>query len=395
MDEAAEEKLRKNAIRLHLKGESPGEICRMLERSRNWFYEWKERFDSGDADWFKSRDRAPGTVANKTPETVETQVLAVRKRLESSRFSQVGAFSIQWEMKRLGMKPPPTWTIDRILKRHDAVREKKAYQPKNKAYPDTIANFSESIQQADLLGPRHIKKDGRFYSMNVLDLETHMAAVSPRRTKGDEDVAAGLLHAWKTIGKPDFVQMDNELSFHGSYRHPRSLGLVLRLCLALGVQVIFIPVGEPWRNGVIERFQQIFDKSFFRRQFFTSYAHLKREAGKFERFFNRNHRTSTLDGKTPMEFVASEKILIRRLDKSVSLKETDLSLADGFIHLIRFIRSDRKLDVFGEKFKMPKDVQYEYVIATIGTEDHGLQVRFDGQLVRSFEYRMPVEYNRF
>lgn len=80
----------------------------------------------------------------------------------------------------------------------------------------------------------------------------------------------GLLYVWKNIGKPDFIQFDNELSFRGSNLYPNSLGLVIRMCLALRVQVIFIPAGEPWRNGVVEKFQDVFDKMFYHKQFFTT-----------------------------------------------------------------------------------------------------------------------------
>lgn len=395
MDAMNEGKIRQEAIRLHLSGKSATEVCRQLGRSRDWFYKWKSRFDTGEAEWFKDHSRSPHTVANKTSAETEKQVVAIRSRLENSLYSHVGAFTIQWEMKKLGLAPLPTWTINRILKRHNAVREKQRYVPKNKSYPDVKAIFSDSIQQADLVGPRYIKKDGRFYSMNVMDLETHMAAVHPCRTKSGEDMANGLLHAWKKIGKPDFAQFDNAWSFFGSPRHPRSPGLIVRLCLSLGVGVIFIPIGEPWRNGAVERFQQTFDKTFFRRQFFPSYENLKQKARTFEGFFNANCRTRSLDGKTPWEHVKSEGIHIHLLDKSVRLKNIDLSLADGEIHLIRFIRSDRKLDIFGEKFSMPGNVQYEYVIATILTEDHLLRVTFDGHEICSFEFRMPIEYQRY
>ena len=35
-------------------------------------------------------------------------------------------------------------------------------------------------------------------------------------------------------------------------------------CLDLDVTARFIPVREPWRNGVIEHFNDVWDKSFFR-----------------------------------------------------------------------------------------------------------------------------------
>ena len=98
--------------------------------------------------------------------------------------------------------------------------------------------------------------------------------------------------------------------------------------------------------------------------------------------------------KTTLIFLLMAFITIHKLSATVSLKQIDLSLAHGYIHLIRFIRSDCRLDIFGEKFRLPKSVQYEYVIATICTKTQCLQVRVDDQLIEAFDYRMPIEYSR-
>lgn len=395
MDKLTEELSRQRAIQLRLGGTSPSEVCRIVGHSRDWFYKWLRRYETGDGEWYKELPRTPGRVANKTPETLEEQVLKIRNILENTRYSQIGALAIQWEMEKLGVEPLPSWTIDRILKRHNVVREKKHYKPTGKSYPDVRMVFSDSIQQADLVGPRYIKNDGRFYSFNVIDLESYMTAIYPCRTKADENIAQGLFYAWKNIGKPDFVQLDNELSFRGSNRHPRSLGLVLRVCLALGVQVIFIPAGEPWRNGVIEKFNDVFDKMFYRRQFFTSFKHLKKEARAFEKFRNKNHRCSAIRGKTPMQHVEAEGIRLHKLDPGISLRKIDLSLEDGYVHLIRFIRSDCRLHIFGEKFNLPERLKYEYVVATICTDIHMLQLRVGNELIESFDYPISLEYSRY
>ena len=67
-------------------------------------------------------------------------------------------------------------------------------------------------------------------------------------------------------------------------------------------------------------------------------------------------------------------------------------LPDGTISLIRFIRSDRTLNIFGEKFEVSKNLVYSYVRAMIVTEIHTLQVYLDEEIVQSFEYRMPTEF---
>lgn len=388
------ERQRQQAVRWYQDGVGVDEICRRLSRSRPWFYKWLQRFQSGEPRWFCDRPRSPRRVANKTAPERESEVIRVRRHLEKTRYAQTGALAIQWEMQKRGWDPLPTWTINRILQRHQLVRHKKTSPGNGRPYPDVRRLLSPSIQQMDLLGPRYLRGDGHFYSLNVIDLQSYLAALNPIRSKADWRVAESLLRSWKTIGRPHLLQMDNELSFRGSNRYPHSLGLVLRLCLALGVQPLFIPLGEPWRNGAIEKMQDIFDKVFFRIQAFQDYAHVQREARVFEHFRNHNHRCSAIGGQVPAEFVRRQRLALDCLPPSLSLSEVDLSLADGFVHLIRFIRSDRLLDVFGEKFPLPRSVQYEYVMASICTRTRALHVRLNQQLIRSFDYPIPVAYHR-
>jgi len=63
----------------------------------------------------------------------------------------------------------------------------------------------------------------------------------------------------------------------------------------------------------------------------------------------------------------------------------------GNIILIRFIRSDCMLDIFGEKFKLPKDLVYSYVKAVIVTEIHRLQIYLGNELVDALDYQLSTE----
>jgi putative transposase len=228
--------------------------------------------------------------------------------------------------------------------------------------------------------------------MNVIDLYSHRVFIESNRTKEDDNIAQGLLRCWKSMGLADFLQMDNELSFRGSNRYPRSLGLVLRLCLYFGVQPVFIPVAEPWRNGVIESFNDTYDKKFYRRQWFSSYAQLKRQSKNFQQFHNKNHRYSYLKGKTPLEVIEADEFKPLTLGPNTRMPKLDF-LPDGTISLIRFIRSDRTLNIFGEKFEVSKNLVYSYVRAMIVTKIHTLQVYLGEDFVQSFEYRMPTEFS--
>ena len=191
------------------------------------------------------------------------------------------------------------------------------------------------------------------------------------------------------MGLPDFLQLDNALNFHGSNKYPRSFGIVIKVCLYFGVQPVFIPIGEPWRNGVIEHFNDTYNKKFFRRQWFNSYAHLKRQSKHFQRFHNKHHRYSCLKGKPPDDFTKSHEYKPTTIGANTKLHDLDY-IPYGNIIFIRFIRSDRTLNIFGEKFRVSKDLAYSYVKAVIVTEIHTLQVYLEEELVEVFDYQLPV-----
>ncbi|MEA3436825.1 MAG: helix-turn-helix domain-containing protein [Thermodesulfobacteriota bacterium] len=50
-----EKDLRKKAIILYLKGESPKSIYSDLNRSKNWFFKWLKHYQTGDPGWYKDK----------------------------------------------------------------------------------------------------------------------------------------------------------------------------------------------------------------------------------------------------------------------------------------------------------------------------------------------------
>ena len=81
-----EEAVRREAVARRLSGESPESIARSLGRTLQWVARWVRRHDPDDPGRAKERSRAPRGVANRTPPSLEAQVVAVRARLEEDRF---------------------------------------------------------------------------------------------------------------------------------------------------------------------------------------------------------------------------------------------------------------------------------------------------------------------
>ena len=383
------EKQRQKAIQLYRSGRKVSSICREFDKSRKWFYKWHKHFKTGNPDWYKNKSKAP----NNTPGTEETTVnliIQIRKELMDKKYAHIGAQAIDWELSRMGINPPSHSTINRIIKSHDLITRKSKYQKKGTPYPKLPVWFPNTLHQVDFWGPRYIKGDGRAYSFNVIDVYTRRVLNHPARNKSKEEALKGLIKAWELLGPPDFIQLDNAMTFRGSPRYPRLFGLVIKWCLQNGIQPIFIPLSEPWRNGYIEKFHDSLEKKFFRQITFTDYQHYCCELKYFNEYHNQNYRYSPLGGLTPNEVYQKDRLSYEHTQDYEM--PTDFTLSEGNIHLIRFIRSNLKLNIFGEEFDVPKELEYEYVVATICLRDHVIRV-YDSQRKSLFTlpYRIPIK----
>ncbi len=358
---AHEEGLRKEAVRRYLSGEDPASIAGDLGSSERWVFKWAARYGSGEAEWFASRDRRPRSSPTATPEEMVALVPAARDRLEADPRAQRGQAAIAWELLSMGVPEaelPSPWTIERIIRRAGRSkprrRERGRYEPKGTPYPRRASAVGPGVlHQVDPLGPRYLEGAQEVHSLNVMDVGSHRVALEPLGRPTPHTLAEHLVAAWGRLGIPEVVQFDNAPSLRGEIRGSRCFGPVVRACLDPGVRVRYIPLEEPWRGGAIEHFQDVFDKSFFRTERFRDLPHLAARAAEFEAFHNARHRYSTLGGKTPDETWAAS-------GRTAELPSRRYRVPDalprrGHIEAVRLIRSDRVLNLFGEKIPMPED----------------------------------------
>lgn len=351
-------------------------ILTRFKCSKSWFYKWLNRYKSNpDGQWYLEQSKRPKILRNSILEAEKKAVIAARLSLESKPYSQRGAISIQYELKAQELGVLPVWKINKILKSANL----NTKEPKDKKRTNEYPFIGITLDQMDFVGPRYIKNDGRFYSLNIIDTTTHFVHINPIKSREAQNVLQSVVRFWQQRGLPDFLQMDNELSFRGSNRHPHSFSKLIRIALSLKITVVFIPVNEPWRNGIIEKFNDSFKRRFIRRKTFDNFLHLKSCAKDFENFHNQYHRYNTHNNKTPNERINFE---FNRdlLSEDFIIPETNMPLTTGKIILIRFIRSNLLLDVFGEKFLVPKHLIYSYVVAIIDVENQLLNVLRDQQL---------------
>ena len=377
--------LREKAIKRYINGESPKEIYQSLGKGKTWFFKWLKRYYLEEKDWSKDHSRKPHLSPKRINKAMEQLIVKTRKQLVKQKYAQVGAANITWHLQQAGMISPSMATINRVIKRYHLIQKRPRYSPKGTNYPCLTIIRSNELHQIDMIGPRYLKGDGKFYAVNILDAFDRRGSIHLKRRQNRVAMTESLVSSWKSLGIPRYLQMDNVLSVRGSNQFPHAFGQVIRLCLYLRIQPVFIPIREPWRNGIIEHFQNTFDKMFFRAQHFENFDDLCQKAKEFEYFHNHNHHYSTLGGRTPHQKTAGK---LTYLPANFPLPD-ELVIHPGHIHLIRFIRSDHLLDIFGEKYAMPSELEYEYIWATIDTERERLKIHHDQKLIREYPYPLP------
>src|SRR5690554_6881182 len=380
----SEEKLRQEAVQLHLQDVSVSSIATQLLKSRQWVYKWVSRYEnSSDPEWYREHSRAPHKQSGQLPEDIEHSIIEVRKKLSGKPYSQKGAISILYELKQLGIQAPSVSTINRVLKKNGLVKQSQTAIGKSKEYP---VHYYD-VQQMDLIGPRYLKGGFKFYVLNVIDKNNHMAGTYPIANKSAKSIVPGIVDFWRLYQMPDYLQMDNELSFRGSNRHPRRLGLLLRTAISCGVTPIFIPPAEPWRNGVVEKFNDTV-KNHFLSIPFSSLDEMQRKSKEFSAFHNSHHRYSSQNNKTPDELLKEMKYL-SKLARKPDLTKRPI-IETGQLIFIRFIRSDLKLHLLNSTFTVTEDLVYSYVEVIVQIDKHLLVVKHKGVVYHYFEFVMPL-----
>jgi len=381
------------AVQRYHDGESPESIYLSLGRSKAWLYKWLDRYEPDNPDWYRDRPRSPLTSPQRTVREIEEIIKLTRLSLYNQDLF-CGAQAIRWELEEQNVQPIPSLrTINRILSRNNLTHRRTGrYEPKGAPYPSLPAKLPNFRHQADFVGPRHLRgKAGplRFYSMNVVDLNTGRCGTQPLFSRSGNAVYEAFWAIWGRLGVPRHLQVDNEMVFYGSPTHPRGMGPLIRLCLHHGIELWFIPQSEPWRNGVVEQFNNHYQQKFLERVAMQTVDQLREGALAFEQKHNSRYRYSKLSGKTPLEALAQTGKRPLRFPPDEPAPETPLQKPrTGRYHLIRFIRSDCKLDIFGERFRVSPELQYEYVVATIDVKEQKLKLIHEQLQVDEFDYKL-------
>jgi putative transposase len=389
------------AMRRYLEGESPVKIYTSLGRSEKWFFTWKSRYDAAGLDGLKDLSRAPKRQARQTPQTLESVIVNLREAREKrekdeTKYALIGAFAIHQELHALGYVPPSVRTVHNILVRHGRIGAQPPQSVReiiDRHYPVHSLTRPGELQQLDLVGPRYLTGSGqKYYFCTLRDVCSRRIAIELGKNRRAATIVQALIQAWQRMGMPLILQHDNALEFRGSPRYPRSAGFVTRLCLTLGIESVFIPARQPYRNGTIENFNGLFQRLVLHTQELDNEKQLQQAITTFEEAANTQHVHVPLAGKTSLEYEHALEFVPHLLAKDftfhahVQFKEP----LDGKVSFICRIRKSGKITIVSEKFEIDPNLAWDYVYATIFVKEQTLKVYHNGSVIKEFPYELKT-----
>jgi hypothetical protein len=333
-DKAAQ--LRRTAVKLYRTGTPATEVARQLHRSRSWVYKWVCYRLFHPWTRFRSASRTPHhhpkqLSVSHQKRIVRLRELLMRHRQPRLRFASVGARSIQKEWCRRYPEPVPSLsTIQRVLKRHRLT----TYQPRKCHHtyrPHPAAIYPDAVHATDII-TRWITGGEVVQTFNTVDVYSNDAYSTSHAAKTAAAACEHLLQAWQQLGVPDVAQFDNESAFSGG-NHPWVLGKVVRLCLYMGIEVLFIPLREADCNSPVETFNHLWAGRFWARHRFTRRRNVSRVRRTFLAWY-RSHYIAPRQPDTPERMRLGAQVYTLASHEATSLPSR-LPICAGRVHAVR------------------------------------------------------------
>jgi hypothetical protein len=291
----------------------------------------------------------------------------------------------------LGISPVPTFrTIERILERAHITspRLRLARRIPKTQYPMPKATDTNQVHQVDLVGPRYLSQDKtKYYFYICKDTFDQQVYMEFWAGNSMNTVLNFLVRAWQAMGIPQHAQFDNGKQFYAPGRYERSLNRVVRLCLRLGIQTIFIPEAQPQRNGSVENFNGWFQPLLLRRTFKNTSA-VRRELRYLLASINETHTHQVLGFKTSTQFRRTKRL--RMLPANFQIDFDHIPVALGKIIIVRMVNPQGCVSILDETVKIGLRYRYQYVKAVVETHPQRLKVYCNGRLIKSITFKLRI-----
>lgn len=279
-------------------------------------------------DW-SAQSRRPRRTTRASKD-VEDLVLQVRESLrDESVLGHYGAEAILEKLRARRVDPLPSRaTIVRIIRRRGALdprRRVRRPSPPRGWYLSAVRRAEAELDSFDFIEGLRLHGGPRLAVLTGISLHGGLPAAFPRTRRQTKDVCRCLVRHWKRHGLPTYAQFDNDTVFQGAHHHPDAIGRVTRLCLSLGVTVVFAPPREHGPQNMIEGFNGQWETKVWHRFDWESLRDLGTGSNRYVAALRR-HRAARIEAAPPRRpFPADWKfdvdapvrgtvIFLRRLD---------------------------------------------------------------------------------
>jgi len=392
MDDKQELRLRRKALRLRLKGIPHQVILEKVQRSRAWLSKWQDRFDRQGAAGLHSHSRQPQHTPTACSPRIVRLIVQTRRRLVKQPVGLIGARAIRRELRNvLGKHTPSLPTIKRVLQTHGLVATPT--QASRTYFPKPLTTVVGTLHAMDWTC-RYLEDGPKVYAFHTLNLRTRACTQTIAADKSSDTVIGHCVNTWKTLGIPQFLQLDNAAAFCGGYKAPRVFGQFVRRCLYLGLALIFLPMAEPECNGEVEELNGLWGHAFWERRRFASFGRVCRASPAFVRWYMTDYAPPVLAEVTPRQAQRRERNC-RLTAAQVAHLPDRLPITAGRIHFIRKVKPDGTLAVLNETWKVSQRLAGKYVWATITSHRRRLDIWYqrseqhDWRLLKSCAYDIP------
>lgn len=108
----------------------------------------------------------------------------------------------------------------------------------------------------------------------------------------------------------------------------------------------------------------------------------------FKQRHKNRYRYGKLGGETPMKALAASNKKLRFPNETEAPKHRLQKPETGKYHVARLLRSDLKLNIFGEIFPLPPELKLECVVCTINVKEQKLKLFLDKPQVEGFDHKL-------
>jgi putative transposase len=159
----------------------------------------------------------------------------------------------------------------------------------------------------------------------------------------------------------------------------------VRVALDLGVEPVFIPQREPWRNGCVERFHGFLENRLLAVEF-ADFAALVEETRTCRDTCNQTHRLKALDGLTPDEYAAQTEVHLLPAEYQRH-RAAKLPQDKGFVSFVRLVRRSGRITLGAhDRFMVHPDLAHNYVLARVVVAEQQVAISHGGELIVTYDF---------